>query len=115
MTRFDTERLDAVMDLLRQADTLKMPCPSNAQIAERMGLNGISCASEALTVLERLGLISIERRGNKRKVTITNGTPVERPVTVAAKVAETLEYTDRDPCFLCGVRGDYGCKHRLAA
>lgn len=115
MTRFDTERLDAVMDLLRQADTLKMPCPSNAQIAGCLGLTGNSSASEVLSALQYMGRISIERRGNRRKVTITNSAPIERPVTVAPKVTVTPEYTDRDPCFLCGVRGDYGCKHRLAA
>jgi len=115
VTTLSPERLAAVMDLLRQADTLKMPCPSNSQIAERLGLTGNSSASEVLSALQHMGCISIERRGNRRKVTITNGAPIERPVTVGPKATITLEYTDRDPCFLCGVRGDYGCKHRLAA
>jgi hypothetical protein len=25
------------------------------------------------------------------------------------------ERVDRDPCFLCGCRGDVGCRHRIAA
>lgn len=25
------------------------------------------------------------------------------------------ERVERDPCFLCGCRGDVGCRHRIAA
>lgn len=35
-------------------------------------------------------------------------------VRTAAEVAEP-ERVDREPCFMCGVRGDIGCRHRRAA
>ena len=36
-------------------------------------------------------------------------------VVKRAHAAETLTHADRDPCPMCGTRGDIGCKHKMRA
>lgn len=62
------------------------------------------------------------RTENGKGRPIGGGAPgyTERRRQKASEVKEQVEKNlppviERDPCFLCGVRADVGCKHRVAA
>lgn len=127
-----------VFNMLNQAAERGDPCPSNDLICVALDASSPSRGSEVLHRLERKGLIKVERGTMSRVVTIvatgkrTAGTvadvhwryrpenlhrrnikysrtrppPPPAPKPVAVRV-------DRDPCPLCGIRGDIGCQHTV--
>jgi len=41
--------------------------------------------------------------------------PMFNTVIGGARQFQTLSHVDRDPCPMCGTRGDIGCKHKRRA
>jgi hypothetical protein len=114
-----------------------LPCPSNEDFALMIGAATRGAAVNIIRKLRQCGLIAVEHIGRGRRVTILQTGAVTAPVqgkrrdlnlqlarqaeTKArrrpvlpslAALAEPLATVDREPCFRCGARGDFGCKHR---
>lgn len=133
------DRAEQTYRILSRAARAGLPCPKNGELAERLGVTN-STASEWVTRLERAGRITVLRGLNNRVVTLTDtGESTAGEVSKehwrlasphkAARASERTRETrltnenslaeltrvDRDPCPLCGVRGDIGCSHSRAA
>ena len=124
-----------VLRMLERAANEGRACPTNAEIAEAMGVNSVGSASSAVSRLVDAGLILLERGQCTRAVTIvatgarTAGkvTPHwrDRPGHVAPKRRHVVKQAvdavpahqitaarvERDPCPRCGIRRDIGCGH----
>lgn len=59
-----------VLAILAQAAAADRECPSNNELADKVGFSSASGPSMALTALEREGKILVERFGSGRRVTI---------------------------------------------
>lgn len=118
MIAVTSEREAAVMGLLIRAAEEGAPCPSNEQIAQRIGLRSHATASDLILELHRRGKIEVFRTGNSRVVRIgekcTGPSRTGWHVYVEKKQRNPT-FVDRDPCFMCGTRADVGCRHRRAA
>lgn len=105
-------------DLLLGCSTSGEPCPRNVEIAERLGVTATN-VSTALASLNTKGLIRTTRAAGERNIVIVvSGFIVGSParmshfgasVAAIGRVEVEPNYTQRDPCFLCGARGDFGC------
>lgn len=135
------EREERAFRILKSCAESNQKCPTNGEFCELLGMDSVGATSGVLSRLEKRGLISIERGQCCRVVTITetgqktagtvptphwrfNGDRIpgkylrhSKPAINADPEPEIsdLERVDRDPCFLCGTRGDVGCRHRQAA
>lgn len=131
-----------ILDRLTRCAREGRPCPTNAELAVVLGVEGTTGACNALKRLEQSGLIKVERFAVHRIVTIvatgerTAGKPgkphwrdrdaatvtQKKAQTNAAKAIATPALApkpepvrvDREPCTWCGVRADVGCKHNRA-
>ena len=109
--------------------------PTNHEMAEYLGIEHSTTASKALQRLEVRGDVTVQRFKDFRIVTITAtgkstaeaqppaGAPHtdgaaadDQPQGDAAGLLPKLKPVslDREPCRLCGVRGDIGCRHSRA-
>lgn len=136
------QRTAKLLALLTKCADAGRPAPTNAELAELLGLQHQNGASAALKRLEALGEVTVERFSNTRIVTIrstgksTAGIPggwkrtcshrvnADRPARAdnqpqgdTARVLTKPEplSVNRDPCPCCGIRGDIGCRHTRAA
>lgn len=130
-------RCSAALEAIEQAAENNLPCPTNEELALVLG-GRANTACEALQRLESQGVITVERFTRYRIVTICEtgkqtAAPTgpfmpstgiaehrliaERRLALIAerdRLADQLR-THRDPCPMCGVRADYGCKHQSLA
>lgn len=128
-----TDKEQKALALLRAAAENGERCPTNKAISAAVGAASVSRAPDLLSSLERQGIIKVDRGHMSRVVTIVEtgdktAGRVKQPhwsenAERAAAASETmtaakekdvalLRRVDRDPCPMCGVRGDIGCKHR---
>jgi hypothetical protein len=104
-------------------------CPSNNELCEVAGVLSVGKTSELVGSIEAKGWIHVQRGNSRRIVTVlasglrTNGdVPAPRgPRSFARREpvddllsARAAPIAYREPCFLCGVRGDIGCRHQPA-
>lgn len=119
-----------VLQAIERAAEAGHQCPSNAQIFDLVGC-GINQGSQIIAALERKGVITVERRQNRRVVTIVStgkrtagdisaahwryaghakkikgGREMHSPVRRTDSQIDALPRVDRDPCFFCGARKD---------
>lgn len=108
--------------------------PTNVELAEHLGIDAPSTAYKALRRLEARGAIVVQRFASCRVITIASTgkrtaspmPPAHRQHADKAARADDQPQADdsstvlarsepprldRDPCRLCGVRGDIGCRH----
>jgi len=128
-----------VFRLLERAANAGKECPSNNDIADALGCASCSCGPRVMNRLEAAGLISVQRGGQSRVVTIcatgkrTAGDvgavhwrfrPENKhrrheqsvsPLRARARLEQEPEplmlRVERDPCPRCGTRADIGCAH----
>ena len=126
-----------ILGMIEKAAEAGLPCPTNPEIAEAVGLNSVSSGTEYLKRLEYLNLVKVDRYAGSRIVTIlktgkrtagTPGKPHWRHRVIAAKpkapivsVSERIfarhqvdAEAPRDArytCPRCGCRSDAGCGH----
>lgn len=75
-----TERL---FEMLTVAARLGAPCPTNSEIADRLGLTKPEIAVDLMKLLEQRGRITVERFQRSRVVTIVeSGLATERPLVL---------------------------------
>ena len=96
--------------------------PTNHEMAEYLGIEHSTTASKALQRLEVRGDVTVQRFKDFRIVTITatgksTAAADDQPQGDAAGLLPKLKPVslDREPCRLCGVRGDIGCRHSRTA
>jgi hypothetical protein len=132
------ERCARLLELLTECAREGRVAPSNAEMADHLGIEFSTTASKTLQRLEARGDVSIKRFKVERIITITatgdsTAAPLPRaqplhadeaapaddqPQSDAAPVARAHPQPlgiDREPCRLCGVRGDIGCRHTRRA
>lgn len=139
--RTPTGSEDVVLAMVIKAAERGDTCPSNYELAAAIGGASASRGTEILNRLEKRGIITIERGQSSRVVTIVE-TGKRTAGTVGAvhwryrpenRHRKRIRYSNsrtavpaeqipppkmmphtvsRDPCFLCGVRGDIGCQHQ---
>lgn len=139
--RVPTDAETVALAMLVNAAERGDACPSNYEIAAAVGAATASRSTEIINRLEKRGLIQIERGQTSRVVTIVEtgkrtGGKIGavhwryRPENIHRKRIRYSNYrnavpaemipppkmlpatVDREPCFMCGVRGDIGCQHR---
>lgn len=66
--------------------------------------------TKAIYALALPGELPVAPPPPRRRPAATATTPAHTP-----KAAPPETIVDRDPCFMCGVRGDVGCVHRRRA
>ena len=118
MKDLSPERERILMALLADAIAKGAPAPSNPVIAEKLGYRSIASACEAVSFLERKGLIEVERGLSSRVIRMrdqSTAPSVQAAFTRTSAHIETLTRVHRKPCFFCGTRSDVGCKHGVAA
>ncbi len=64
------EKVSAVLSMFKHAAENGVECPSNVTITERLGLSSINAGPRFIAVLEKRGLIKVERYSHSRRVTI---------------------------------------------
>ena len=110
--------------------------PTNHEMAEHLGIEHATTASKVLQRLEVRGDVAVQRFKDFRIITITatgkstaaalppapsphtdGAAADDQPQGDAAGILPKLKplSVDREPCRLCGVRGDIGCRHSRAA
>lgn len=94
MSAFNPEREAYILRAFRSGSTA-------ADIASIYGVQ----APAITRVLRRNGIHQVASRGNRK--TYSRATQAEKREIAPEPVV-------RDPCFLCGTRADFGCKHRRA-
>lgn len=131
------QRVAKLLALLTKCADAGRVAPTNSELAELLGLQHANNASAALKRLEALGEVTVERFSNTRIVSIRStgkstagipggwrtcghrvnadrpARPDKQPQGESARVIAKPEPVsiDREPCRLCGVRGDIGCRH----
>lgn len=111
-------------------------CPSNGEIAGLLHMEGVHTASKSILRLEARGAITVKRYRSSRVVTIVStgqstasALPPSPPLhadgaagadhqsqgDASARTKAQPLGIDREPCRLCGVRGDIGCRHTRRA
>jgi hypothetical protein len=112
-------------ELVRCADK-GLPCPTNPTLAEVLDVESLTTITTAMRRLVDRGLISNKRVPAGRVVTILSTgrstapgqSPDKRDYmdgTGAADHKPEPVRVNRDPCPLCAVRADIGCRHSRAA
>ncbi|GEM_PF-1536907 len=131
------ERCARLLELLTECAREGRVAPSNAEMADHLGIEFSTTASKILQRLEARGDVSIKRFKVERIITITatgdsTAAPLPRAQPVNADGAAGADDQpqgnapgcfpkvqplgiDREPCRLCGVRGDIGCRHTRRA
>lgn len=127
------ERAAKLLALLTKAAAEDAVCPTNAEMAGLLDLDSSNTASKALLRLETQGAVTVKRFRTSRIVTIAStgkSTAAALPPAHADDAAGTDGQAqgdaalrprlkplsaDREPCRLCGVRGDIGCRHSRRA
>ncbi|AYJ87645.1 hypothetical protein D3Y57_19100 [Sphingomonas paeninsulae] len=128
-----------ILRILTAAANAGDQCPTNGVLAEAIGALSISAPANAISLLEAIGLITVERGSCRRMVTIvatgkstapvvskiraygTSASPKphnrkRRPLEYAEPVrVDPSRIVDRDPCTYCGTRSDHGCIHNRRA
>lgn len=66
------ERITRVMAMLDRAAEAESACPSNEDIAWAIGAQSAHAGSNAIALLEALGLITVQRRHQARRITIVS-------------------------------------------
>lgn len=132
------ERAAAVFDEFTRCAEHGRMAPSNTALAEILGITRLKTVTDTIRRLERQGAIKVERYSMSRVVTICAtgkrtagkvGRPhwadsdasvapnvkAQRKALAAASVAEPEPVrVRREPCPLCAVRKDIGCRHSRA-
>lgn len=103
-------------------------CPSNVDIAKRLGVTSTNSAARCMAVLAKGKMIEVESFANARRVTIRASGKKTAPITENPRWKRELTgrveindneiehlRVDRDPCGFCGVRADVGCRHSRRA
>lgn len=140
MKEYDASDISVVMAMIDHAIASGATCPTNQDICNRLGRSSVSSASRIISVMERQGLIEVERYTVSRRIIIKatgqstalkgNERPHSRlgPSLDGAKRKYTRrvfggsavempshQTVSRDPCFWCGTRGDLPCTHNEVA
>jgi DNA-binding MarR family transcriptional regulator len=66
------DRVTVLMRLLNDAAEKAAACPTNMEIADAIGVRGIATAANAISLLEAMNLIRVERGVRNRVVTIVS-------------------------------------------
>lgn len=129
--------------LIEAAASAGVACPSNETIAHAIGAASVSTGARLVQVLERRGLIRVDRFGMARRIEVVatgdstaaiegaphwsargvrKAPPRPRPAPNFGEPDRRFRglppvdrFVDRDPCWRCGVRADLGCRHRPAS
>lgn len=133
-----------ILRILTLAADAGTKCPTNHALAEAINSPSVAVSSNAVSLLETIGLITVIRATSSRQVTIVatgkSTAPVASKVRVygvgtrpapvktayvrktrpedykPVEVVDPSRIVDRDPCVCCGTRRDIGCIHtRIAA
>lgn len=103
-----------ILDEIEKAARAGQPCPTNIELSHTLGAASTSAANNAVSRLQDLGLIKIERGSNWRVITILatgQHTAKPKPSRTNRKTEPTVKgpfpaRVSRDTCFLCGTRMD---------
>lgn len=119
-----TTLADRLFEKLAIAADRRDPCPSNADLANDLGIMRDADVVQLLKLLQRRGSIEIFSLPSRRvifivatgKFTAKTATPrpLHTPDNVFRGPVPEAQRVDRDPCCRCGVRADIGCAHNRA-
>ena len=103
--------------LIRHAER-GAPCPTNIELEDESGSYNVS---SSLGTLQRNNLITIQKVGRRRTITIVETgatTGLSKPTKIPSNKilrkrgpSVMQPRVNRNPCEWCGARGDYGCGH----
>lgn len=124
-------RADKLLELVTAAAAEGRAAPANAEMASFLGLASEAAAGRVLKRLEDRGDVTVQRFINTRIITITSTgqSTAAVPVNLSQPRRDRSAREDyqpehatapadrikRDPCPLCGVRGDIDCSHKRTA
>jgi hypothetical protein len=101
MTIAVPERVKITLAMLTRAANDGAPCPSNDEIAERIGAESSATAVRTIALLEVMGCITVQRGNDRRVVTIvatgkcTAGT-IRNPIKPRPRVGRRKVYRRRE-------------------
>lgn len=115
-------KLEVVLSRLAAAAELGLPCPTNAELKEPIGVRSACYVSELMCRMKRRDMIRVETNGGFRRVqiiatgkwtdwTLPQQNQAAPPETVYRAVDDPARWIVRDPCFKCGVPRFKGCPH----
>lgn len=107
---------EAILARFARAAAEEKPCPGDTALGRA---TGVSTGNVTARVAELVaaGAITITRLSLQRRVVTITATgestaPTSQEDDEPRQRPPAVRPPDRDPCFLCGVRGDIGCVHR---
>ena len=82
--------------MIVEAARTGQPCPTNGEVAQKVGVFSRSCAQDAFKTLELRGLITVERpAGNKRIVTVVETGQSTAPTIAGGHTKRAWQFAEQ--------------------